>query len=421
MRVAFIIPDKEMPWDSVHQGIGYVAAYAKKHFTLDECQVFRTYDKEEKDLLDFLEQKWDVIGFTLTNSTIGKEVAGISEMIKSIGPTKVVVGGAEPTTMETKILEQFPNVDYAVSGEGEITFYELLQCLANGGGFSNVRGLIYREGEGNICKNPPRGFEKNLEIFPYPDRTLFQYPYDYHSIIGTRGCPFQCTFCNSSDNWGRLYRRRNPKVIAEEVKYILELYGREKYLIFNDDLFNIKKDWVLDVCRELKELRVSWWIRGLRADFITEEIADSLVESGCFGAACGIESANNNALKSMRKVTTIEKTMKGVELMQSKGMSVVGQFIIGNQGDTLETVKESIEYAQRFSESTFGIAYPISHTFLYDYVKNNNCFLPEPVPVKHKGETIDWILFDTPHFPVEDRLKAVELAIAAKVYRNVQY
>ncbi len=177
---------------------------------------------------------------------------------------------------------------------------------------------------------------------------------------------------------------------------------------------------MLDVCRELNPLNVSWWIRGLKADLITEEIADSLVESGCFGAACGIESANNNALKSMRKATTIEKIMKGVELLQSRGISVSGQFIIGNHGDTLETVKESIECARRFSEATFGIAYPIFHTFLYDYVKKNNYLLPEPVPIKYKGNIIDLIVFDTPHFPVEERLKAAELAIEAKVYHGLQ-
>ncbi len=248
MRVAFVIADKVQPWDSVHQGIGYVAAYAKKNLKLDECQVFRTHDQEEKALVDFLSQKWDVIGLTLTDlisselayisekysSSMSDEVAHISKIIKSVGSAKIVCGGAGVTTLETEILEKLPEVDYAVSGEGEITFYELLKCIENGGGVSNIRGLIYRDDEGNIRKNLPRGFERNLEIFPYPDRTLFQYSYDFHSIIGTRGCPFQCTFCNSSDNWGRLYRRRNPKVIAEEIKYILELYGHEKYVAFND-------------------------------------------------------------------------------------------------------------------------------------------------------------------------------------------
>lgn len=420
MRIAFIIPDKEMIWDSVHQGVGYVAAYAKKNFPLNECQVFRTYDTHERDLIEFLEQKWDVIGISLTNPATN-ETARISEIIKSIGPVKIVIGGSEITTLEEGILEKFPFVDYAVYGEGEITFCELLECLENSGDLSKVKSLIYRNDDGHICKNPPRGFEKNLELFPYPDRILFQYQYDFHSIIGTRGCPFRCTFCNSSSNWGHKYRLRNPKTISEEVKYILELYGHKKYLAFNDDSFNINKKWVLDVCMELKGLHVSWWIRGFRANLVTEEIADSLVESGCFGVACGIESANNKALKVMRKATTIEKTMKGVEILKSRGISVTGQFIIGNQGDTFETVKESIECARHFPEVTFGIAYPIAHTFLYDHVRNNNYFLPEPVPIKHKGKIIDWILFDTPHFTVQERLKAVDMAIKAKFYHNVNY
>ena len=420
MRVAFIIPDKKMPWDSIHQGIGYLAAYVKKNFPLHECAVFRTYNTSETELMAFLEQKWDVIGLTLTNPVID-EVASIAEITKSIAPTKIVVGGAEVTTLEKEILAKIPLIDYGVIGEGELTFYELLTCLKNNGDIAKVRGLIYRDEDNYICKNSPREFVKNLDLLPYPDRTLFQYPYNYHSMIGTRGCPFKCTFCNSAANWQYKYRRRSPSTIAEEIKYILDIYGREKYFTFNDDVFNLKKDWVVAVCKELEPLSISWWIRGLRADLITEVIADSLAASGCFGVACGVESANNNALKAMNKATTIEKIMQGVEILKARGISVLGQFIIGNHGDTLATVQESIERARHFSEATFGIAYPIPHTFLYDYIKINNYFLPEPVPIKYKDQIIDWILFDTPHFNVEERLKAVELAIEAKVYHNISY
>ncbi len=65
---------------------------------------------------------------------------------------------------------------------------------------------------------------------------------------------------------------------------------------------------------------------------------------------------------------------------------------------SIKTVQESLKCAKQFSEATFGIAYPIPHTYLYDYIQKNDYFLKEPIPIKHKGETIDWIMFDLRNF-----------------------
>ena len=200
------------------------------------------------------------------------------------------------------------------------------------------------------------------------------------------------------------------------------MYGRDKYIAFDDDAFNINKKWVVEVCGLLEKLKVRLWIRGIRAGLVTKEVAKALKDAGCFGVACGVESADNDALKSMRKATTIEEILRGVEIIKSSGIrNVTGQFIIGNQGDTLATVKKSIEHAKYFTQPTFGIAYPIPNTFLYDYISENGYFLPEKVPIMHKGKIIDWVLFDTPHFTLQERLEAVQLAIDAKVYHGIDY
>ncbi len=151
-----------------------------------------------------------------------------------------MVGGAEVTTEEEEILGLLPNIDFAVSGEGEHTFCELLECIRGKGDVAKVKGLLYRDDTGNILKNEARPFEPDLEKFPYPDRILFRYPYEFHSIIGTRGCPYKCTFCNSSSNWRYSYRLRKPETIAEEIQYVLNLYGNRKYFAFNDDSCDVR-------------------------------------------------------------------------------------------------------------------------------------------------------------------------------------
>ncbi len=290
---------------------------------IKNVKVFRTYGAGKNKLAEFLRRNWDVIGLSVTNPVID-ESAYITKLIKSLSPARIVVGGSEVTTLEEEIFEKIPFIDYAIIGEGEITFYELLDYLKNNGDISKIKGLIYRGENGRINKNQNRGFEKRLEAFPHPDRQLFKYKYKFHSIIGTRGCPYHCTFCNSSTNWGHKYRVRSPESISEEVKYIIRLYGRRKVFAFNDDSFNIKKEWVIEICRMLKALKISWWIRGFRADLATEEIADNLVDAGCSKVACGVESANNKALDVMRKDAKIEQIMRGVNILKSKGIWVNG-------------------------------------------------------------------------------------------------
>jgi radical SAM superfamily enzyme YgiQ (UPF0313 family) len=421
VRIGFIIADRGEMWDSVHQGIGYVAAYAVQELPIDEVAVLRTYQTSFDDLQKFIERDWDVLAITLTAMGVA-ETAGIARRVKRLArPPRIVIGGAHVTAEHEHIFEHVPLADYAVVGEGELTFVELMRALRGECALADVRGLVYRDDHGQLRTNPERPWEQNLERFPPPDRRLFQYHYNFHSIIGTRGCPFACTFCNSSSNWGRRYRVRAPKAIADEIRAVQALYGDEKFFAFNDDIFNIKKEWVLDVCDEIRKTGARWWIRGLKAELVDEEMVDALARSNCIGGACGVESADNRVLKTIQKGTTIERLMNGVALLQSRNLSLIGQFMIGNMGDTLETVTNSIELSMRFKERTFGIAVPIPHTTLYDYVQKFGLMLKEPVPIVHEGRVIDRILFATPEFTVEERLEAVRRALAAKVYQNVDY
>jgi len=431
MRIGFLILDSnpnkehsdnplEYQCDAVHQGIGYVAAFAKKHLAIRDCQLLRTSDLSDETLIDFLSQSWDVIGISFSLFAL-QEVQRISEIIKSVTVAKIVVGGPEVTNSQDEILNLCPAVDYAVYGEGEVTFCDLLNCIKSRGDFSTINGLIFRDTSGQVNKNSPRGFVSNLEMFPRPDRSLFKYEYNYHSIIGTRGCPFSCTFCNSSHIWGHKYRLRRPESVLEEIKYISDQFGQNKLFIFQDDTFNYDKKWVLSVCRLIKPLNITWRIRGCRADLITEEIAEALATSGCIGVACGVESANNLALRAMQKGTKIEDIMRGVSLLQISGITVVGNFMIGNVGDTLDSTINSFEYASFFSQADFRIAYPIPHTQLFEYLKLNNLLLPEPIPIVFSNKIIGKLLFSTPEFPVIDRVEAVNLAIKAKLLHNIVF
>jgi anaerobic magnesium-protoporphyrin IX monomethyl ester cyclase len=431
MRVAFIIPDKtatkefadtlfDYQCEAVHQGIGYIAAYAKSKALINECITVRTSDMTKEELTSFLEQGWDVIGITLTIFAL-QEAADLCSLIKQKSCAKIVLGGPEVTTIKEDIFKSCGAADYAIYGEGEITFSELLDCLKNKGSFQKIKGLIYQNELGEPIKNGARSFIDNLSIFSYPDRTIFKYHCSYHSIIGTRGCPYRCNFCNSSQCWGYRHRLRDPKSIYDELKYILTLYNDGKLVIFDDDSFNINENWVKSICRLIKHLKVSWRVRGIRAGLITEEVADSLAEAGCIGVSCGVESANNDSLRAMHKGSTIEEILRGVAILQKRGIPVVGNFMIGNIGDTLDAVQESVRHASLFSQADFRITYPMPYTDLYNYLEANNLFLSEPILIKYGKSIIGRIIFETPGFSIQDRIKAINIALDKKLLHNVEY
>ncbi|MCX6180250.1 MAG: radical SAM protein [Chlorobiales bacterium] len=431
MRIGFIILDSnptrefsdnllEYQCDAVHLGIGYISAFAQKNVAHCECQVLRTSNSSLSDILKFLDFGWDLIGMTSSLFSL-HEAANISSIAKKIGKSKIVIGGPEVSTLQENILDVCPSIDYAIYGEGEITFVELISCIKHRDNFEKVDGLIFRNEYGVIIKNVPRRFEDNLEIFPYPDRQIFTYEHAYHSIIGTRGCPFRCSFCNSAQIWGNKYRMRKPISVIKEIEYILKFYGKEKLFIFQDDTFNFNEKWTIDICNMIKELKITWRIRGIRASLITEKIAEILAESGCVGIACGVESANDSSLRIMNKKTTIDGIVKGVNMLKNKGIHVVGNFMIGNLGDTFDTVKQSLEYAHMFTQADFRITYPMKNTYLYDYLTTNNLFLPDPIPIIYKESIVGRILFATPEFSVAERIEAITLALKAKLLHNVEY
>ena len=344
MRIGFILPDKANPWDSVNLGIGYVEAYARSLGLISESSVFRTYNTEEQELINFLNKDWDIVACTTTTAAMS-EISHIAKLRKELNLSSLLlIGGPQVMTFEEIVFKNL-DIDFAINGEGEITFSELLRCLKRNGDLSKIEGLIYRDENNQICKNKYRDFTPNLDIFPFPNRELFTYTYNLHSIVGTRGCPFSCLFCNSSENYKHTYRVRSPKNITAEIHHVVERYGKDKYFAFSDDCFNLRKNWVLDVCQNLKKLYIRWWIRGVRPSLITKDIAFALSKAGCFGCAVGIESADNNCLKFIRKQTTFEDMLRGCELLMENGINVNGQFIIGNPKDTFESFKKSLKYA----------------------------------------------------------------------------
>jgi hypothetical protein len=191
-----------------------------------------------------------------------------------------------------------------------------------------------------------------------------------------------------------------------------------KSFVFNDDSFNIDLDRVAKICDYLIQKKTGIiWTTSVRVDRITEVVAQKMRLAGCYNVSIGIESANNEVLKLMFKSNTIEKITEGIQILRHAGIDVMGQFMIGNPGDTLSSIKESIDYAKASSLNgvEFYTALPYKDTQLWDYVVTHGRMLTDK-PVWEYHKLNPRIVFETTEFPYEDRVKAVELAIQNGYY-----
>jgi anaerobic magnesium-protoporphyrin IX monomethyl ester cyclase len=418
MKIALIFPNRDRRYKTVHLGLGYIASYARSIHPGLEFHVLDTRVATRKETERFFRQRYDLVGMTVF-SPVYYEVIAIFDRIRKYDPkVPVCLGGPYVTTIMEEVFRRTP-ADFAVYGEGEITFSELLFHIKGQRSIAEIAGLMYRTGDGTVVTNPPREQIRDLDALPLPAFDLFPMErYPLHRIVSSRGCAYSCSFCNSSSIWSGNWRKRSAADIVREIDHLVRNYGK-KIFVFGDNSFNIDAKRLEEFCDLLiaHEAKILW-SASIRADLITQQLADKMKAAGCYNVAIGIESANNGILAKVGKRATIEEMTEGIRIFRKAGIEVLGQFVIGNPGDTLATVTESVNWAKK-SQLDFVNFYsilPFKGTPQWDYVLEHGHFFTQEI---HDFHTVKpRIVYDTPDFPYKDRLAAINLAKRAGFYSN---
>jgi len=412
MKIALVNPNRELKHAAVHLGIGYLASYALQRYPNIEFTVLDTRVARPAEISSFYSTTFDLVGIT-ASSQVFLEAVEIAETYKARHPqTPICLGGSHISTVKEEAFGGFP-FDFGAYGEGEQTFVEVIRHIRGEVKLEEIKGLIYRDTLGQITVNEPQPLIQDIDTIPFPAYSLFKMNrYPQHRLTTSRGCPFNCVFCNSKSLWTNRWRKRSARSIIDEIKILLSAFGN-KTIAFNDDSFNIDAKRVVEFCDTVvAENMVFLWSTSIRVDLITHEIARKMKQAGCYNVSIGIKSANNEVLRRMNKHNTREKIYAGIQILRGAGIDVMGQFMIGNPGDTLETVRESIEFAKtsNLTGVEFYTALPYKDSLLYDFATTHGTMLtPEPCYVYHTLKPR--IVFETPEFPYADRLAAVQLAI----------
>lgn len=296
----------------------------------------------------------DVIGvtcWTIDRRTVWELCAALKEVL----PQAFLVLGGRHASLFPEHVFQKTHAAAVVVGEGEETFRELLSTLEANGELKPIRGLVLRKEDGNPCALMPRPSIEDLDSIPHPlyggipHFSFSQYggfpalPPPTASIISSRGCIFDCTFCGASCFWGRRWRRRSAQSILEEIEWLLGEM-RVKSLFFFDDNFPVDKERVTTICQEI--IRRGWnlqWSCCSHVKMLNRELLALMRRSGCVSIDFGVESGSEKILQTIRKQQSQRDIERTFTLAHETGIKPRAYLMVGNPGEDETTIDETIE------------------------------------------------------------------------------
>lgn len=364
LNVLLVIP-RYLIYGNCHyvmpMGILYVSAYMKRmnvahvhtlnlnHHEGDERQILR----EHIERLGI-----DVLGVGGLSGEY-RDLRRITLWCKSDFPNiKLILGGGIVTADPVTTMKAFPEVDFGIIGEGEITICELIRNIETQSlTFDDICGIAYRAGE-TVMVNTRRADIAELDKLPFPDYEGFDYGayldknpdmsdigkrYSQVSVIGGRSCKYNCTFCFHPT--GSKYRQRSLDSIFAEIDYLVEHYDIS-YIALREELFATDNARVEEFCRRVEPYRFDWSIQ-LRIDNINEQLVRMLQNTRCRYIFVGVESACDEVLKSMRKGITIKEVEYALQLLHDAGLNFRTGVILGDTADTYETACRTLDWFER--------------------------------------------------------------------------
>lgn len=319
----------------------------------------------------------DIIGFTATTPMF-HIVVKLAYKIKKVFEIPVILGGTHATILKEKAFNDC--FDYLFVGEAEETFALFLEALENGRGFSSIPGLLLHE-NGKIFFTGTQNPITDLDKIPFPARHLLkfnQYKVGtlrgrkiYTSIMFSRGCPYQCVYC-CIKVFGRKVRKRSIINLVAEIESVVNKFDI-RHFCFVDDTLTLDRNYVLNLCDEIDRRKLKITFDGsTRANLVDEELIRRLANSGLIRISFGLESADPEVLKIIKKEVPLESYIKANKLTRKYGIETNNSVMLGLPGETRESINKTVSFLRRtkeIQEATYSIAMPYPGTEFYEMAK----------------------------------------------------
>lgn len=383
-------------------GIGYLASYIRQFgysVKIFQPNLEESHDLELKELITTFNPF--LVGISVMTPSYPRAIE-ICNMIKTVNREIItVLGGHHVSAVGKDVLEQSPNTDFSVIGEGEITLHELVQSFeSDRPNYDKIKGLVWRDNSGNLHVNESRELINDIDSLPFPARDLVDMKqYRLHSyidfgkksatMITTRGCPYKCAFCSSWLTMGARYRFRSVENIIKELKELVD--NGIDHIVFEDDTMALKRDRIMAICDALMSMsnRPTWYCLT-RVDTMDYELAKKFKAAGCKMVNFGIESGSPEVLKMIGKKISLEKAVEAVKACKKAGLRTQCTFIIGFPIDTENTMDMTYKIAKKI-DPTIAIFFPLTP---YPGTKLYNEFLDSSMVPHSVEEWQNYIVHD---------------------------
>ncbi len=391
-----------MFYNSPPLGLCYLAAVLEA----DGHRVFISDCPVEQMTVDDLaplgrELRPELIGVTMATPFFDTALETARSLRAALPGVPIVAGGPHYNA-DPELLLRHDEFDLAVQGEGERTLAEVARALEGGTAVEEVPGVVVKR-DGALHAAPPRPLVDDLSELPFPARHLIPMeryrplPNDEHrlpktAVITSRGCPYKCIFC-AKQTFGPRHRTNAPRRVMEELHYLVDRWG-VRDVAFVDSLFTpsaARVDAMMDAF-EADHPGVSWSC-SCRADVLDERLLRRMKDAGCWKIRIAIESGNDHIREVIKKGLSKEQFAAVVEAADRVGLQVKAFFMVGHIGDTVETIRESIDFALSIplSDVTVQINTPLMGTPQYEMCPDHGEFIT--------GDTSQYSFFEPVFVP----------------------
>ena len=412
MNILFLEPPKDF-WFVMGEytppplGILQLAAFLESKIpnidiTLLDCQAEQVGWDDLKRRIESIEPDVVVSSALATCNTY--IIIKTLDIIKKIDPDIItVVGGQHFTALANECLVNYPEIDFIIRGEGELTLHDLVKIVEQEKSPIKVDGISFRHGD-NIVHNPPRALIDNLDDLPFPGYHFIEDNMDkyhfkmmahnnagYAMVEASRGCLHKCTFCSQWPYWGGRWRSKSPKRIADEMEHIYNEYDIS-FLWLTDDNLGLGKR-TSDLCDELTKKGVSdnitWFIQARSDDIIhNKKILPKMRKAGNYWIMAGLERHDDETITNYHKGIKPADSKLSMDLLKENDIFAQATLIIGDRNDSHHSIQQLRDFVNYVDPdlAIFMVLTPFPGTDLYDKARENGWI-----------EDSNWANFDMVH------------------------
>jgi radical SAM superfamily enzyme YgiQ (UPF0313 family) len=356
MRVLLLEPPKT-PWEMMGDVVAPPLGLAQLAGCLEQAQI-------PVEILDAnaLEIDWqglgaaiaqkepDLVGITVFTPWVPDVRRAVRVAHEAVPQATIVLGGPHATFTTEETLQTMPEVDVVVRGEGDQILIDLVRVLDEGNSLQNVPGISYRQ-NGHFVENPA---PPPLDLSDLPNPAFHLLPMErYHfaslggpfaTVVASRGCPFQCSFCSEWPFWRSGWRPHNPQKVVDQLDVLVNRYKR-KNIWFGDDCFNVNGDHMAAICEGILQrgIDVNWYYQG-RADLVVKhkDLLPLARRAGNRMVQIGIEASNDEQRNELNKQLGTETVKEAVKLLRQNDIVCQGMQIVGLRDDTPKTFEQKV-------------------------------------------------------------------------------